>query len=42
MEDDNLHQLADYSEGFQAGMDGKQFDDSKSKAWHRGWAEAQE
>ena len=35
-------ELADYDEGFAAGSQGKEPDDTKSLAWQRGWAEAQE
>ena len=35
-------ELADYDEGFKCGQRGGQNDDSKSQAWQRGWAEAQE
>ena len=35
-------EIADYEEGFQCGQDGGQNDATKSEAWQRGWAEAQE
>jgi hypothetical protein len=35
-------EIADYDAGFAAGSDGKEPDDTKSLAWQRGWAEAQE
>jgi hypothetical protein len=35
-------EVADYDKGFEAGQKGGQNDDTKSKAWQRGWAEAQE
>ena len=42
-----LHQrtdeeIADYDKGFECGSSGGQNDDTKSHAWQRGWAEAQE
>jgi hypothetical protein len=42
-----LHQrtddeIADYDKGFEYGQSGGQNDDTKSHAWQRGWAEAQE
>ena len=33
---------ADYEDGFRCGQNGGQNDDSKSEAWQRGWAKAQE
>ena len=33
---------ADYDIGFAAGLSGRDFDDDRSSAWQRGWAEAQE
>jgi hypothetical protein len=35
-------EIADYDEGFAAGSEGKECDITKSLAWQRGWAEAQE
>jgi hypothetical protein len=35
-------EIADYDEGFECGQSGGQNDDTKSAAWQRGWAEAQE
>jgi hypothetical protein len=35
-------ELADFDAGFSAGSDGKGADDTKSVAWQRGWADAQE
>lgn len=35
-------EIAEYDLGFQAGKDGQEADDTKSEAWQRGWAEAQE
>ena len=35
-------EIAHYDEGFKCGQSGGQNDDSKSQAWQRGWAEAQE
>jgi hypothetical protein len=35
-------ELADYDKGFECGQSGGQNDDTKSDAWQRGWAEAQE
>jgi hypothetical protein len=35
-------ELADYDDGFKCGQSGGQNDDTKSQAWQRGWAEAQE
>jgi hypothetical protein len=32
----------DYDLGFQCGSNGGEPDETKSKAWQRGWAEAQE
>jgi hypothetical protein len=37
-----VEEIADYGEGFAAGSDGKEPDDTKSLAWRRGWAEARE
>jgi len=34
--------LADRKIGFEAGLDGQGFDDSKNRALQRGWADAQE
>lgn len=34
--------LADREIGFQAGLDGAEMNDTKSKGWQRGWADAQE
>jgi len=34
--------LADREIGFQSGLDGSEMDDSQSKGWRRGWADAQE
>jgi ribosome modulation factor len=35
-------EVADYDKGFECAQSGGQNDDTKSKAWQRGWAEAQE
>ena len=35
-------EIADYSAGFKAGSNGEEVDNTKSLAWQRGWAEAQE
>ncbi len=35
-------EIADYDKGFDCGQKGGQNDDTKSAAWQRGWAEAQE
>jgi hypothetical protein len=35
-------EVADYDKGFECGQKGGQNDDTKSQAWQRGWAEAQE
>jgi hypothetical protein len=35
-------ELADHDIGFEAGVAGEPNDDSKSEAWQRGWADAQE
>jgi len=35
-------EIADYDKGFKCGQTGGQNDDTKSEAWQRGWAEAQE
>ncbi|MBB5329413.1 hypothetical protein [Tunturiibacter gelidoferens] len=35
-------EIADYDKGFECGQEGGQNDDTKSQAWQRGWAEAQE
>ena len=35
-------EIADYDKGFECGQSGGQNDDTKSEAWQRGWAEAQE
>jgi hypothetical protein len=35
-------EIADYDNGFETGQKGGQNDDTKSEAWQRGWAEAQE
>jgi hypothetical protein len=35
-------EVADYDRGFETGQKGGQNDDTKSQAWQRGWAEAQE
>jgi hypothetical protein len=36
------NEIAEYIFGLVAKRDGKEFDDTKSIAWKRGWAEAQE
>jgi hypothetical protein len=36
------NEIAEYILGLVAKRDGKEFDDTKSLAWQRGWAEAQE
>jgi hypothetical protein len=38
----SAEEIADYDAGFAAGSEGKGCDDTKSIAWKRGWAEAQE
>jgi hypothetical protein len=35
-------EIAEYDKGFECGQKGGQNDDTKSQAWQRGWAEAQE
>jgi hypothetical protein len=35
-------EVADYDKGFECGQKGGQNDETKSEAWQRGWAEAQE
>jgi hypothetical protein len=35
-------EMADYHSGLNAGLAGKEVDASKSEAWQRGWAEAQD
>ena len=35
-------EIADYDKGFEVGQKGQQNDDTKSEAWQRDWAEAQE
>jgi hypothetical protein len=35
-------EITDYDKGFECGQQGGQNDDTKSQAWQRGWAEAQE
>jgi hypothetical protein len=35
-------EMADYGAGLNAGQAGEEIDDSKSEAWQRGWADAQE
>jgi hypothetical protein len=35
-------EIADYDKGFESGQKGGPNDDTKSEAWQRGWAEAQE
>jgi hypothetical protein len=35
-------EIADYDKGFEVGQKGGQIDDTKTQAWQRGWAEAQE
>jgi hypothetical protein len=35
-------EVANYDEGFASGQKGGQNDNTKSQAWQRGWAEAQE
>jgi hypothetical protein len=34
--------IADREIGFHAGLEGQELDDSQSKGWQRGWADAQE
>jgi hypothetical protein len=36
------NEIAEYILGLVAKRDGKEFDNTKSLAWQRGWAEAQE
>ena len=35
-------EIADHDLGLKAGLAGKPNDDTKSKAWHRRWADAQD
>jgi hypothetical protein len=35
-------EVADYDKGFESGQEGAPNDDTKSEAWQRGWADAQE
>ena len=35
-------ELAEYDKGVSAGLAGEPNDDTKSQAWQRGWADAQE
>jgi hypothetical protein len=42
VEERSDEELADYDKGFEAGQAGQPNDDTKSFAWQRGWAEAQE
>jgi len=35
-------EVGDYDDGFKAGFKGRANDDTKSRAWQRGWAGAQE
>jgi hypothetical protein len=35
-------ELEDFEQGLEAGMAGKRNDATKSEAWQRGWADAQE
>jgi hypothetical protein len=35
-------EIAEYDKGFESGQKGSPNDDTKSEAWQRGWAEAQE
>jgi hypothetical protein len=35
-------EVGDYDDGFKAGFKGRPNDDTKSAAWQRGWAAAQE
>ena len=35
-------EIAEYDIGFQAGSNAEEADGTKSEAWQRGWAEAQE
>jgi hypothetical protein len=37
-----VEEMADYGAGLNAGLAGEEVDDSKSEAWQRGWADAQE
>jgi hypothetical protein len=38
----SYEELSEYDKGFECGQSGGQNDDTKSEAWQRGWAEAQE
>jgi hypothetical protein len=38
----SVQELEDYDQGLGAGSEGKECDSTKSLAWQRGWAEAQE
>jgi hypothetical protein len=42
LKDRSEEEIADYDKGFECGQSGGQNDDTKSVAWQRGWAEAQE
>jgi hypothetical protein len=42
MMEHSAEEIEDYDEGFAAGSQGKECDTTKSIAWQRGWAEAQE
>jgi hypothetical protein len=42
LRDRTAEEILDYDEGFAAGSEGKECDTTKSLAWQRGWAEAQE
>ena len=42
LEERSDEELAEYDKGFEAGQEGQPNDDTKTFAWQRGWAEAQE
>jgi hypothetical protein len=35
-------ELVEYDKGVRAGLDGEPLDNTKTEAWRRGWADAQE
>lgn len=35
-------EFIEYDKGVRAGLDGEPIDDTKTEAWRRGWADAQE
>jgi hypothetical protein len=42
LRDRSEEEIEDYDKGFECGQTGGQNDDTKTEAWQRGWAEAQE